>query len=84
MIVTKFQFINKKYFKTTLKNLIHKQYIIDEYSKSNYTLYKPADNNKIEFLISKFQNIKMINVILNITKEKYLTASVKYEVIFIY
>ncbi|XP_060845837.1 uncharacterized protein LOC132925457 [Rhopalosiphum padi] len=78
VIVTKFQFINKKYLKITLKNLVHKQYI-DEYAKHNYTLYKQADNKKIDLLISKFRNIGIINSILNLTKEKYLSTSVKYE-----
>lgn len=83
MILTKFQFINKKYLKITLNNLIQKQYIV-EYSKSNYTLYKQNENEKIELLILKFHHIKIINYILNVTKEKYLTTAVKYEVMFIY
>ncbi|XP_060843939.1 uncharacterized protein LOC132923944 [Rhopalosiphum padi] len=77
-VITKFQFINKKYLKTALQNLINQQYI-HQYSNSNYTIYKPADNVKIESLISKFKYIEMIHVILNITEEIYLTTAIKYE-----
>jgi len=83
MAVTKFQFINKKYLNITLQNLIHQQYIY-KHSVSKYTLYKPADNGKIEFIISKFQNIEMINLILSITEEKYFITAEFYEVMFIF
>lgn len=78
MAVTKFQFINKKYLNITLQKLIH------QHSVSNCTLYKLADNDKIEFIISKFQNIEMINLILNITEEEYLITAIFYEVMFIF
>ncbi|CAH1707882.1 unnamed protein product [Aphis gossypii] len=79
MAVTKFQFINKKYLKITLKNLIHQQCIIRRHSVSNYTLYKLVDKDKMELIISKFQNIEMINLILNITEEEYLITAIFYE-----
>lgn len=84
MAVTKFQFINKKYLKITLKNLIHQQCIIRQHSVSNYTLYKLVDKDKMELIISKFQNIEMINLILNITEEEYLITAIFYEVMFIF
>lgn len=84
MAVTKFQFINKKYLNITLQNLIHQQYIIHQHSVHNCTLYKLADNDKVELIISKFQNIEMINLILNITEEEYLITAIFYEVMFIF
>lgn len=85
MAVTKFQFINKKYLNITLQNLTHQQYIIRQYSVSyKCTLYKLADNDKMELIISKFQNIEMINLILNITEEEYLITAIFYEVMLIF
>lgn len=83
MAITKFQFINKKYLKITLQNLTHQQYIL-QHTVSNCTLYKPADNDKIEFIITKYHNIEMINCIINITEEDYLITAVLYEVMFIF
>jgi len=79
MCITRHFFIQKPALKETLVKLVNENYLtLQEYH--SYKIYKPNKQNIYNY-IQKFKNLAIVNDIIYITKDTYLTTAVFYNVI---
>lgn len=80
MCILRYFFIEKDLLRISLLELVDENYLtIIKYN--SYTIYNP-NKSKIHDFIKHIKNLEIVNDILNIKKETYLTTAIFYNVIF--